>query len=367
MVPLPWLRPRALALLLLSSLLAAACFPSPPDSGRAALTPVVPPPISDLGGQQFVSEQNAVELAVTAVAAIPTQATAPAAPPAPIAGRLLLATTRPSPRPKSDLPIDYRLAVLSSRGLEVVDLPSAEAGVVAAAVNRDGDAVAILGGDRLLRFRLGTDAFADVLPWHGPTPPGQAARFLAVEWLTTRQLLVRQPGPPTLFTIELDGSNQRPLPGTGLNAVPSPDGTQLAMGFVRDELFYSIHLSDLAFSQPRKLTPDAVTEASPAWSPDGQWIAYAANAGFADRPTPTVAWEIRAIRPDGSGQRTLVSRTPGVSYPDIRWSPDSSRIAFTRFNQAAKTRHVAVVGLDGSGLTTLSDAAANDRVLAWLP
>jgi len=46
----------------------------------------------------------------------------------------------------------------------------------------------------------------------------------------------------------------------------------------------------------------------PAWSPDGQWIAYQSTAG------------IRIVRPDGAGMRRIATPDESASYP--MWTPD---------------------------------------------
>jgi Tol biopolymer transport system component len=138
------------------------------------------------------------------------------------------------------------------------------------------------------------------------------------------------------------------------------------VGFVRDEPFYSIYLTDLSFSEPNKLTDDQITESSARWSPDGQWIAYAANVGFADKP-PTAAWEVRIIHPDGSGKRTIVPRSQGISFPSVRWSPDGTQLAITRYDDRAVTHRVSLVSIESGREVPISDGNSNDRVLAWLP
>jgi len=61
-------------------------------------------------------------------------------------------------------------------------------------------------------------------------------------------------------------------------------------------------------------------ERYPAWSPDGQWIAY-----LSDR---SGEYELTLRPADGSGEeRTLTAMGPGFRYR-LFWSPDSSKIAF---------------------------------------
>lgn len=56
------------------------------------------------------------------------------------------------------------------------------------------------------------------------------------------------------------------------------------------------------------------TNRDPAWSPDGQWIAWTSHD------------QIRLIRPDGSEDRGIPNLPRHASRPS--WSPDSERIAF---------------------------------------
>jgi Tol biopolymer transport system component len=53
------------------------------------------------------------------------------------------------------------------------------------------------------------------------------------------------------------------------NARPSPDGKRLVFTAL-DKLW----MLDLPNGKPRRLTTSTAGEHSPAWSPDGRWIAY---------------------------------------------------------------------------------------------
>ena len=71
----------------------------------------------------------------------------------------------------------------------------------------------------------------------------------------------------------------------------------------------------------RNLTrTSGVAERSPAWSPDGKWIAY-----FTDR---SGEYELTLAAADGSGEeRKLTSMGAGFRY-QIHWAPDSNKVVF---------------------------------------
>lgn len=73
-------------------------------------------------------------------------------------------------------------------------------------------------------------------------------------------------------------------------------------------------------------------ERTPAWSPDGKWIAY-----WSDR---TGEYELTVRPADGSGmERTVTKLGPGFRYTPF-WSPDSKKIAF--IDQAMRIQYVDV-------------------------
>jgi Tol biopolymer transport system component len=88
--------------------------------------------------------------------------------------------------------------------------------------------------------------------------------------------------------------------------------------------------------------------AAPAWSPDGNKIA------FYDKEA------INVINTDGSGQKELTDTVPDLSAPT--WAPDGKRIAFV--NQA----DLYVINADGSGLRPLANTTENGIFLPdWSP
>lgn len=70
----------------------------------------------------------------------------------------------------------------------------------------------------------------------------------------------------------------------------------------------------------RQLTSDAAGDSSPAWSPDGELIAFVSKRGEDKQP------QIYVIPVDGGEARRVTQVPTGTSSP--KWFPDSRRIAF---------------------------------------
>src|SRR5579862_5918263 len=70
------------------------------------------------------------------------------------------------------------------------------------------------------------------------------------------------PGPTNDITIEMHE-------GTNMNASPSPDGTKMVLS-----LQGGLWIIPAGGGTATKITPWDVESTQPAWSPDGQWIAF---------------------------------------------------------------------------------------------
>jgi WD40 repeat protein len=202
------------------------------------------------------------------------------------------------------------------------------------------------------------------------------------------------PGGLRLHTILPDGSGDRVLPTPpGLPWLPawSPDGSQLAVAiFPTGGGNRAIWVLDADGSNARQIA-SAENVSVPSWSPDGTSIAFSAGS---DGRT-----EIRLVSPDGTGERVIhgegaqgtfaifsakfspdgreilfdrgtdsgfdifvmdvdgtnVRRltTTGSDY-DPHWSPDGSRIAFTRQGEGARS-DIYVMDADGTNVQQLTD------------
>ena len=114
-------------------------------------------------------------------------------------------------------------------------------------------------------------------------------------------------------------------------------------------------------THPRRLTwTKTIDEFSPAWSPDGKRIAFAAQTR-GQSAAPEGIWVVGI---DGRGRHQL---KPGYAA-DPTWSPDGSKIAFSGVDLASDTGLIVVMSSDGGAATELlRDPGYFDRAPAWSP
>lgn len=177
-----------------------------------------------------------------------------------------------------------------------------------------------------------------------------------------RIAFARSPGgsePTELYVMWADGRRPRPVPGFVGVGCPawSPGGDRIVF------LHRGVPSSD-APQEPRLFTvrPDGsdprdlrVIGDEPAWSPDGEWIAYV-NGGLS------------VIRPDGSDRRALTSTDPYGSpfHSDPEWTPDGQALLFVRAE--GDQPRLFRVNLDGTGLVQLTnDGGYSDESARFSP
>lgn len=149
-----------------------------------------------------------------------------------------------------------------------------------------------------------------------------------------------------IYAIDADGSGESRLTETPetFDGMPawSPDGERIAFATDRDGGSWELYVMNSDGTQQRRLTSTPEDESVPAWSPVGGKIAYATDAN-GDNPS---IWVMDA---DGSGRKQLAS---GL-FPS--WSPDGERIAFTAYY--GERPYLAVMNADGSERRGLGDAS----------
>jgi pimeloyl-ACP methyl ester carboxylesterase len=180
-----------------------------------------------------------------------------------------------------------------------------------------------------------------------------------------------------IWTVNPDGSDETQLthghPGDHFPTW-SADGTQIAFSRMpandaqSEEFFYAdIWVMNADGSEQRNITNAPLdSDVQPTWSPDGTRIAFSRVDERRVNDERHYESDVWAINADGSGLVNLTGMAAYDTYLAPVWSPDGSRLAFT-----GEDNNIWLVGADGSGLAPLTDnidedVLQNQRV-SWSP
>ena len=131
--------------------------------------------------------------------------------------------------------------------------------------------------------------------------------------------------------------------------------------FVMEAADHPIDLMAMALdgSAQTLLVAGDQTVFDPAWSPDGQSLAFANNN------------DIVVIQADGTQRRQLTdSSATGLLFSEPSWSPDGTRIALVATERVADMQGppaIYVMNVDGTALIRLTGGAASFTSPSWSP
>lgn len=207
-----------------------------------------------------------------------------------------------------------------------------------------------------------------------------------------------------MFIINADGSGQTPLnslPGGDFDPAWNPvDENLIAFTSVRSDSRPHIYLMNLVDQSVKKLSSTVAYDRAPAWSPDGQYLAYQTvyeglfqiyymNLDGSDKRELSRS-QSESFAPAWSNQSGLVYYSQGDSMPwiggrvftdlsaaeivlnDVRpiwkidFSPDDFWLVFTSLGEGTN-RDLFMMLSSGSGLTALTNDAAFEFDADWKP
>lgn len=140
----------------------------------------------------------------------------------------------------------------------------------------------------------------------------------------------------------------------------SPDGERIAFTSTRSAPDHMHPTSDVYVmnadcNEQTRLTFAPEMDTSPAWSPDSQYLAF-----MSDRDGN---WEIYVVSANGGEQQNLTNHPARDAEPS--WSPDGKRIAFESDRDG--NLEIYVIDVDSGDVVRLTSDSASDTDPAWAP
>ena len=140
-------------------------------------------------------------------------------------------------------------------------------------------------------------------------------------------------GSADLYRVRADGTGLQRLTDNAAyddQAAFSPDEKQIVFVSSRADGFANLWLLDLASGKQHALTTGQGGDFRPAWSPDGQWIAFSSDRD-SDLPDAKGRWErlhiasIFLVHPDGSGLKRLTAKDENFCGSP-KWAADGKSL-----------------------------------------
>ena len=156
-------------------------------------------------------------------------------------------------------------------------------------------------------------------------------------------------GRVAIWTMHPDGSGAQRL----LEAIQPAWSPQGYLAYVKKTDDGNLDLFSLIDGVTRRLTTSPANDFTPAWSPDGKWIAFSSD--------PEKNADIYLAPATGGELVRLTAFAELDTTP--AWSPDGTKIAFV--SRRDNDHEIYVMNSDGSAQTRLTFATERDDNPAW--
>ena len=159
-------------------------------------------------------------------------------------------------------------------------------------------------------------------------------------------------GAHVIWLMDPDGNRLTDISEHGVGEWRDPDwsveGRKLVhLRFLDNTFGEEIFVMDSTGANPVRLTNNERNDRSPAWSPDGEWIAWA--------PGTDDGLAVSVMRADGSDQKRLVE----APAAEPSWAPDSERLVFIKPDPETGRTALWTIRRDGSDLRQITDPSHN--------
>lgn len=196
------------------------------------------------------------------------------------------------------------------------------------------------------------------------TPPGTNGRIAFMRFDADGQFQIWTANPDLTQQVQLTfGPSDNWFPSW------SPDGTRITFASHRSDPdpsdgteIMDVYTMRADGSHVRKITDSVGYSGTPAWSPDGKWLAFAA-----DRADYPASQGIYLVRSDGSAPPARVTTLPATSIGQElpRFSPDGTRIVFSEYRGGHGTRKGGYVGEQAVLFTVRPDGTDLRQITPW--
>jgi TolB protein len=220
---------------------------------------------------------------------------------------------------------DSRLSLMRPDGSDLTLLTDTVAGYPFGSWSPDGSRVAFLSGSfgegALLVINADDSGEAHVTDIEARAP----------DWSPDGTKLVFEAVEGGIYSVGADGSGLEKLTPSGSGPTWSPDGSRITF-FANDPGNFDVYVMSSDGADPERLTSDPADDVSPAWSPDGRRIAF-----VSERHRNA---DLYVVDANGSGERRLTDDpAPDEAFT---WAPDGRRIAYVSYRHGAEPENIGI-------------------------